>query len=62
MIRVNVTLRNEERDALWLLSERERRDPRAQAALLIRQSLERLGLLSPAPIAPAAPQQESSYE
>ena len=38
-------LSGDEKDALVKLSERERRDPRAQAALLIRQRLEDLGLL-----------------
>ncbi len=51
MARVTVTLLIVERDALVKLSERECRDPRAQAALIIRRELERLGLLpaDPAP-------------
>jgi hypothetical protein len=34
-----------EKDALLFLADREFRDPRKQAALLIRESLERRGLL-----------------
>lgn len=49
MNRITVTLEPNERDALWLLAKRERRDPRAQAALLIRERLEDLGLLQPIP-------------
>ena len=45
MTRVTVTLLDEEREALRTLAERERRDPRAQAALLIRLALEGAGLL-----------------
>ncbi len=46
--RLTVTLLREERSALAQLAERERREPRAQAAVLIRQALEKLGLLQPA--------------
>jgi hypothetical protein len=45
MIRFTVALEQDERDALRILAERERRDPRAQAAFLIRCELERHGLL-----------------
>lgn len=45
MARVTITLEAKERDALCVLAERERRDPRAQAALIIRRELERAGLL-----------------
>jgi hypothetical protein len=45
MARVTVTLKISERDALVILAEQERRDPRAQTALLIRGELERRGLL-----------------
>ncbi len=45
MARLMVTLETIERDALWDLAQREQRDPRAQAALIIRRELERLGLL-----------------
>lgn len=48
-----VPLNDQERLALVQLAERERRDPRAQAAVLIRQALEKLGLLSsPVPTVP----------
>lgn len=47
--RITVTLDLAEKAALGELAERQRRDPRAQAAYLIRQSLEQLGLLSPTP-------------
>jgi len=42
-----VPLDGTERAALAKLAECERRDPRAQAAFLIREALERAGLLSP---------------
>lgn len=47
MMRITITLQPDEREALQLLAEQERRDPRAQAALLIRKGLEHLGLLEP---------------
>ena len=43
---VNVTLRPDEKSALVVLAQQERRDPRDQAALIIRQELERRGLLT----------------
>lgn len=45
MRRMTVSLRQEEREALLALAEQERRDPRQQAAVLIRQELERYGLI-----------------
>ena len=45
MARVTVTLDSDEKVALLALAQDQRRDPRAQAALLIRQGLERSGLL-----------------
>jgi hypothetical protein len=42
---MTIVLRQNERDALIDLSQRLRRDPRAQAALLIRDGLEQAGLL-----------------
>jgi hypothetical protein len=44
---LKVLLDPEEREALASLAERERRDTRAQAAILIRRELERRGLLTP---------------
>ncbi len=44
-----------ERAALTDYAERERRDPRDQAALLIAAQLERLGLLTTTTIAEAQP-------
>ncbi len=43
--RITVTLAAEERDALRVLAQHERRDARRQAAVIIRRELERLGLL-----------------
>jgi hypothetical protein len=43
-----VTLHQEEVAALGALAEQERRDPRDQAAVLIRRGLEQRGLLPPA--------------
>ena len=45
MNRITVALYKDEQDALLKLSAKERRDPRAQAAVLIRRELERAGLL-----------------
>lgn len=47
--RINIALKADEKEALWRLCEQERRDPRAQAAMLIRWQLEKLGLLQPNP-------------
>ena len=47
MIRLGVMLQDDERQALLALAEKERRDPRQQAAVIIRRELERLGLLPP---------------
>lgn len=57
---IAVTLENDEKEALKRLAEREKRETRYQAALLIRESLERLGLLPPAPAA-NTPQQEATH-
>ena len=45
MSRITLTLNPLEKKALIVLAEKEFRDPRAQAALIIRQELERRGLL-----------------
>lgn len=47
MTRITVNLQASERSALLALAEIEKRNPRAQAALIIRTELERRGLLSP---------------
>jgi hypothetical protein len=49
----------DEAKALVSLALKEKRTPRAQAAFLIRQSLERLGLLSPIGL---SSQQEAVHE
>jgi hypothetical protein len=46
MSRITISLRDQEKIALRTLAEREFRDPRAQAALIIRLELEHLGLLT----------------
>ena len=45
MARIFITLKSTEREALRVLAEREERDPRRQAALLLREALENRGLL-----------------
>ena len=45
MIRISINLREDERKALAQLADIERRDARQQAALLVRNELERRGLL-----------------
>ena len=47
MTRITLTLTAEERAALLALARQERRDPRFQAAIEIRQALERAGYLQP---------------
>lgn len=47
MERFTIRLQTDEKDAIWRLAQEERRDPRDQAALIIRQELERRGLLLP---------------
>ncbi len=46
MNRLYIVLSGEERTALQTMAEQERRDPRVQAALLIRHGLEHAGLLA----------------
>jgi hypothetical protein len=58
MARVIVEIGERERKALHLLAKRERRIPRAQAALIIRQELERQGILP----AGARSQQETQVQ
>lgn len=48
MTRITLTLTPEEKAALIALAKQERRDPRYQAAIEIRQALERAGYLRPA--------------
>ncbi|RLC75121.1 MAG: hypothetical protein DRI81_12620 [Chloroflexi bacterium] len=45
MNRISVNLQQDEREALVVLAEQERRDLRQQAAVILRQELERRGLL-----------------
>ncbi len=45
MSRITITLSDEEKTALRTLSEKEFRDPRMQAALIIRRELEKQGLV-----------------
>jgi hypothetical protein len=45
MTRITISLQDPEKMALRVLAETEYRDPRQQAALIIRQELERRGLL-----------------
>ena len=46
MAQITIILKSTEKDALQILAEQEFRDTRAQAALIIRQELERRGLLA----------------
>ena len=52
MARIVIYLRDQEASALQMLAQLEYRTPKAQAALIIRKELERLGL------APAEPNKE----
>lgn len=48
MAKVIVYLREQDNDALHRLAQKEYRQPKAQAALIIRRELERLGMLDTA--------------
>jgi hypothetical protein len=48
MSRITIALSDEEKTALRSLAEKEFRDPRQQAALIIRRELERQGLVESA--------------
>lgn len=61
MARISIDLQASERRALAALAKRERREMRAQAAVIVRQELERLGLLAPScPEAGPAPMTEAA--
>lgn len=47
MARVTLTLSEQEQQALIALAHIEERDPRRQAALIVRRELEQRGLLQP---------------
>lgn len=57
-VRLMIHLRDDESSALLAWANEERRDARAQAALAVRQALERRGLLP----APPKGEQESPQE
>lgn len=59
MAKIIVYLGDQERNALHQLAQRELRLPRAQAALIIRQELARLGMLS---LQPSSSETASSHE
>jgi len=61
MTALRVHLREDERQALLKLAQAERRDLAPQAALLIRESLQRAGLL-PAETSPVQPQQPRAVQ
>ena len=46
MRRITLTLNDQEKSALHLLAEREFREPRAQATLIIHKELEKQGLIT----------------
>jgi hypothetical protein len=48
MAKIIVYLREQDHDALYQLAQKEYRQPKAQAALIIRRELERLGMLDAA--------------
>jgi hypothetical protein len=45
MAKIIIYLRDQENDALHRLAQKEYRQPKAQAALMIQRELERLGML-----------------
>lgn len=56
--RMMIPLTRDEKNAIWQLAEIEKRDPRDQAAYLIRNALEQAGLLKP----PTLPTQQTKQE
>ena len=66
MQRITLTLTETEKEALLALAKRERRNPRAQAALLLGDALERLASNTVRTLeiadfpAPATPQREQT--
>ena len=56
MRRFYIVLSEEERTALQTMADQERRDPRMQAALLVRQGLEQAGLVQGLSLAATATQ------
>lgn len=54
MTRITISLDDREKAGLLLLAEKEFRDPRLQAALIIRRELERYGLVEVVTL-PASP-------
>lgn len=60
MAKIAIFLKEPDFDALRTLAESEYRDPRAQAALIIREELTRRGLLTQqdAPVIPPANEQQ----
>lgn len=59
--RITVTLAADERDALRLLAQQERRDARLQAAVIIRRELQRRGLLPADDMPDARPAHEVQH-
>jgi hypothetical protein len=59
MTRITISLKDQEKMALCALAEKKFRDPRAQAALIIRQELERQGFLVKAIEDPKPAQREA---
>jgi len=64
MSRITITLSSQEKNALRILSEKQFREPRAQATLIIRRELELQGLIAPANAQPVItpPAQEPSAQ
>jgi hypothetical protein len=61
MASVIVYLRDEERDALVKLAQREYRTPKAQAAVIIRNELTQLGLVDTSSEGPTEKHKEASH-
>lgn len=61
MAQITIPLKANEKAALLFLAEQENRDPRQQAGLLIRQGLERAGLLKPIGADTSSDQDQEKY-
>lgn len=62
MVRIVIPLQKDEGEALILFAAYEHRDPKVQAALIIRKELQRRGLLPPEeprqPVDPPRPKEQ----
>ena len=61
MAKVIIYLRDQELNALNELAQREYRAPKAQAALIIRRELEKMGMISSEPFNQQIPSEDQDH-